>query len=169
MVHWRLVSTVDQEREPSPAPWLADSTEAALQVAFTRLGRIWRKRLAGTFDWASMAVLHHLACTASARSSELADLLQLDASTMSRHVRNLEQAGYVSRDGDPADRRAARLSITEAGRSLLREEMAHRAEILGEATADWSTEDRSTLVQLLERLTAGLDSAANSKSTREIS
>ncbi len=169
MVPWTLVSTLHQDRDASPPQWRADSTEAALQIAFTRFGRIWRKRLAGTFDWASIAVLHHLACTASARSSELADLLQLDASTMSRHVRNLEQAGYVSRDEDPADRRAARLSITEAGRSLVGAEMAHRAEILGEAMADWSPTDRSTLVQLLERLTAGLDSTVNSKNTREIS
>ncbi len=164
------MSTLDQERDASlPQQWLADSAEDALQIAFNRFGRIWRKRLAGTSDWASLAVLHHLACTTSARSSELADLLQLDASTMSRHVRNLEQAGYVSRDDDPADRRAARLSITEAGRSLFRAEMAHRAEILGEAMADWSPEDRNTLVQLLERLGAGLGSTVNGKKTREIS
>ncbi len=159
----------DPNGETTPAAWPTDTPEGALQIAFARMGRIWRRRLTGTFDMASLAVLHHLECTGSARSSELADLLQLDASTMSRHVRNLEQAGYVSRGDDPDDRRAARLSITEAGSELLRAEMGRRTEILRDAIADWPDADRATLVRLVERLNTGLDRPAHRKNTKETS
>jgi DNA-binding MarR family transcriptional regulator len=49
--------------------------------------------------------------------SELAAEIDLDASTMSRTVESLVQAGMVERKTNPKDRRALRLTLTAAGRA----------------------------------------------------
>jgi DNA-binding MarR family transcriptional regulator len=46
---------------------------------------------------------------------ELADHLGVTASTMSLTLKRLEEAGYVRRDRDPADRRVMNVRLTEAG------------------------------------------------------
>jgi DNA-binding MarR family transcriptional regulator len=47
--------------------------------------------------------------------NELAEILNLDNSTMSRTVNNLVTAGLVKRDIDPKDRRYVTISLTENG------------------------------------------------------
>ncbi|HSG08523.1 MAG TPA: MarR family winged helix-turn-helix transcriptional regulator [Longimicrobiales bacterium] len=46
---------------------------------------------------------------------ELADYLGVTASTMSLTLKRLEEAGYVRRDRDPADRRVTNVRLTAAG------------------------------------------------------
>jgi len=46
---------------------------------------------------------------------ELADYLGVTASTMSLTLKRLEEAGYIRRDRDPADRRVMNVRLTEAG------------------------------------------------------
>jgi len=53
--------------------------------------------------------------TLGLRVSELAGCMGLDASTASRHVRHLEDGGYLARTGDPGDRRASRVRLTPKG------------------------------------------------------
>jgi len=50
--------------------------------------------------------------------NELADLLGLDKSTMSRTVNNLVEQGLVTRELDPGDRRYVRIGLTEGGRKV---------------------------------------------------
>lgn len=50
--------------------------------------------------------------------NELAELLNLENSTMSRTVNNLVTAGLVKRDIDPKDRRYVTISLTESGIKL---------------------------------------------------
>lgn len=47
--------------------------------------------------------------------NELAELLNLDNSTMSRAVNNLVDQGYAVREADKADRRYIRIVLTEQG------------------------------------------------------
>jgi DNA-binding MarR family transcriptional regulator len=54
------------------------------------------------------------------RVRELADAIVLSPTAMSRFVDRLERDGYVRREPDPADRRALQVTITDAGRGLLR-------------------------------------------------
>lgn len=54
------------------------------------------------------------------RVNELAREVVLSPTAMSRFVDRAEQAGYVRRDPDPADRRALQISLTDAGGDLLR-------------------------------------------------
>ena len=72
------------------------------------------------------------------RVADLADFAGLDASTVSRHVKALEDDGLVARDTDPDDRRAASVRITDRGRTFVQEALQLRARIIADATADWS-------------------------------
>ena len=46
---------------------------------------------------------------------ELADYVGVTASTMSLTLKRLEEAGYIRRDRDPADRRVTNVRLTAAG------------------------------------------------------
>jgi DNA-binding MarR family transcriptional regulator len=54
------------------------------------------------------------------RVNELAREVVLSPTAMSRFVDRLERDGYVRREADPGDRRALQITITDAGRDLLR-------------------------------------------------
>lgn len=53
------------------------------------------------------------------RTSDLAALLRLDVSVVSRQTAELVAAGHVERRSDPVDRRACLLSVTDAGAQVL--------------------------------------------------
>ena len=52
------------------------------------------------------------------QARDLAELLRLDKSNMSRQVSKLEAAGYVRREAASDDARAFRLHLTESGQTL---------------------------------------------------
>lgn len=124
--------------------------EHALQLAFVNVGR--RLRAAFRTDPAAVGVLQVLARFGAMRVSALAEALVLDISTTSRHVSALESDGQVAREVDPADRRACLVVITPAGSAFLAEALRDRADVLGAATRDWTAQDVTTLVRLLDRL-----------------
>ena len=54
--------------------------------------------------------------TGEIASIELASLMGIDPSTLSRHINGLVNLGYVNRVPNPGDRRYVTLSLTETGR-----------------------------------------------------
>ena len=86
----------------------------------------------GNLDPAAMFVLHQVQANGSLRVSELAGCMGLDASTASRHVRHLEDGGYLARTGDPGDRRASRVRLTPKG---IREHLKLNAPIYSKTAA----------------------------------
>jgi len=69
----------------------------------------------------TMAQCHALVEIGRAKSislNELAQLLNLENSTMSRTVNNLVNSGFIKRDIDPRDRRYVTISLAESGVSL---------------------------------------------------
>jgi len=52
--------------------------------------------------------------------NELADLLKLDNSTMSRNINNMVEQQLVIRELDPMDRRYVKIKLTEEGWSIYR-------------------------------------------------
>jgi DNA-binding MarR family transcriptional regulator len=83
--------------------------------------------------------------------------MRLDQSTVSRHVRALEQLGLVERTGDPDDRRAALLSLTPAGKERLAAIITERRAIFSSATAGWSDDDRAQLAGFIDRMARSLE------------
>ncbi len=93
------------------------------------------------------------------RSTALAKLVGVDLSVVSRQVKSLEDVGFVQREPDPLDARAALVSATESGASALAFARVKRSEVLDEVLADWPSEDKDALVRLLTRFTAELEEA----------
>jgi DNA-binding MarR family transcriptional regulator len=76
--------------------------------------------------------------------------------TLTRVLAALEERGMVVREGDPSDGRQSLLTITEAGRRVLREDSARREAWLAEAMSNALTPAEQRLVaiaaELLDRL-----------------
>jgi DNA-binding MarR family transcriptional regulator len=103
-------------------------------------------------DKASLAVLHETRRLGTVRPSDLAAQMHLDLSTISRHLRSLEQQGMVQRTADPDDARAQRISPTPRGCDVLNRLLARRSAAIRDAIAHWPEGDRRTLRRLLRRL-----------------
>jgi DNA-binding MarR family transcriptional regulator len=149
---------------PAPNAPLAATTGQQLLLALMTIGRRLRSRIgASDLDPSSVFVLHHVAEKAPLRLSELARCIRLDSSTVSRQVKHLEDRGYLERSGDPHDRRASRLRLTDQGRAVLDEAMRARAALVDSATAEWSVQDRDQLTRLMTRLMESIDRVAETE------
>src|SRR3984885_12500361 len=84
---------------------------------------------------AQWQLLAHLNRHEGINQSGLAEILELEPITVGRIVDRMEEAGWVSRRPDPADRRAHRLYMTDRARPVLTGIMALGEELLGEALA----------------------------------
>jgi DNA-binding MarR family transcriptional regulator len=126
-----------------------------IAVATRRLSR------ADRVDTGAVRLLWHLGQAGSCRLSTLALLAGLDLSTVSRHVRDLDAAGFVRRTPDPDDRRAIVLSLSAEGSAVLAEAQANRAAALRPVLATWSADDRADLTRLLTALAHDLTAAGH--------
>jgi DNA-binding MarR family transcriptional regulator len=135
------------------------TTGEQMVVAMMTAARRLKPRHA-RLDPASVWVLHYVEAHGPLRVSELAKCMELDSSTVSRHIRHLEENGHLSRSDDPDDRRASRVGLTEQGRTVLDESIRARAGVVDAATADWSEADREALTTLMTRLAESIDRLA---------
>ena len=103
-------------------------------------------------DSARIALLYQVRMMRSARPSDLATITRLDLSTVSRHLKELESAGYVVRTTDPQDRRAFQVAITAAGDEVLSTAIANRVDALRDVLTRWPAQDRAQLGHLLREL-----------------
>lgn len=85
------------------------------------------------------------------RPSVLADAIRLDLSTVSRQIAALEGAGFLERQGDPADRRASLVRLTEAGRDSMAQHLTRMCEAMRGTLAGWDAADRHELARLLAK------------------
>src|SRR5436190_22926822 len=92
-------------------------------------------------DRAAYIVLGRVADLGPIRLSDLASVLGLDLSTISRQVRALEDLELVRRTTDPDDRRASRLEPTDAGKTLVMNVKAAFSELVETKLAAWSERD----------------------------
>lgn len=153
----------DTTERPGAAP--VARVSAGLERSLTRVGRaILRLEVPAdalpdgiTINRTGHWLLVRVSESAPLRLSEIADSVELDLSTLSRQVRHLVDAGLVAKVPDPADGRAALLSLTEQGSAVLEAVSESRRRVLAEAIAGWTDEERSALATGLLRLGAGLD------------
>jgi DNA-binding MarR family transcriptional regulator len=137
-------------------PTIASIEEAiVLIVREATLPRIQERFVAQSgvpLERAAYGVLREVADRGPLRLTELANLIGLDLSTVSRQIKGLEAAGLLKRSEDPADRRAASVTLTKAGTAALKRLRDARHRFFDELLAGWSAEDRERLAPLLERL-----------------
>lgn len=132
------------------------ASEELVVSFFGVLRNLKRISPADPVDKPSLMVLYALSSAEPMRLSDAAITVCLDLSTVSRHVRALEDGGYVRRTDDPNDRRASLLALTEEGRDVLARSFEVRRTAIGAAITDWSEQDRLTLTHLLTRLAEDL-------------
>lgn len=131
-----------------------DTAEDALAVLLMTIGRRMRMRNHDDLvDPAQMPLLYVLACREEARLSDIAQLLHLDASTVSRHVKQLLALELIESVTDPVDGRARLIKISKEGHKALAGTIEHRRLIVNEALTGWSEDDRTILRDQLNRLT----------------
>ncbi|MFF4733191.1 MarR family winged helix-turn-helix transcriptional regulator [Streptomyces mirabilis] len=148
----------------TPPPRAADpalTDVAEIERALTRISYLTSRvrqherlmALAGLpLDRAAVALLRQVADSGSLRPSELANLLSVEASHVTRQVQQLEKTGYLTRVPDPNDRRAQRIELTPAGRDAVDRVRQASCRGMSVALADWSPEDLEQLATLCHRL-----------------
>jgi DNA-binding MarR family transcriptional regulator len=133
------------------------TAEDAVMVTLARLGRRMRQRLPGEeLDFPAILLLKAL-LAGPLRLSSLAAALDLDASTVSRQVRHLEDRGLLERTSDPDDGRASQVALSAEGRIRLEHGARRRRDLVGQLLEDWPDADREQLRTLLSRLLGELD------------
>ncbi len=156
MATTRSAARGNAEASVGPAPVEAQQ----LTEVVTRLRRALRASIRTDIPWevlpmAQVELLQTLAEVAPARISDLAGRLRLANSTVSGLVAQMISSGLVQRQTDPADRRAAVVTLTPDGAAQLAQwEQAHERRI-GVALERLSPADR----QLVESRPTGAGAA----------
>jgi DNA-binding MarR family transcriptional regulator len=150
-------------RTATPAKGSVDQIQAAFQVVAGSLSQIRvHERLltaAGVrLDRAGAALLYRLHVYGdSLRVTDLAELLGVDAPTVTRKIQQLEREELVSRRPDPDDGRATRILLTRAGRRAIEKVLEARREWYERLVAEWTDEDLTIFASLLGRFSSSLE------------
>jgi MarR family transcriptional regulator, transcriptional regulator for hemolysin len=88
--------------------------------------------------------------------ARLAEYLEIEPISIARLIDRMEQAGWVERRFDPADRRARLLFKTEKAKPIFEEVLRVGQETRAEALAGMSAADRERLHELLLRVRGNL-------------
>jgi len=83
---------------------------------------------------------------------DLVDDFLVDKGTVARTLANLEDAGLVSREVDPDDRRIKRVSVTDRGREVAGDLRAVARRWDGKLMEGFSDEERAELMDYLARM-----------------
>ena len=137
------------------------SVEDTFMAVLLRLSSRMRRRLPGDeLDHTMLPVLRVLGEHGPVRHTELAERVQLDASTVSRHVRHLEERGLTRTRHDDRDGRVRLVELVPAGRQALDGMLEARHRILAEVLTGWPEQDRRDLLDLLNRFERDLETLA---------
>ncbi|MEU6355795.1 MarR family transcriptional regulator [Streptomyces sp. NPDC047072] len=128
-----------------------------LADAFVGIQRLLRRRLrAGLteprFRGAEVELLRLVESRPGIGVSEAAKELYLAGNSVSTLVNQLVKQGHLVRETDPADRRAARLLLTEKAETRLREWKRRRVALVGSQVARLDAAERDALRAALPAL-----------------
>ena len=91
-------------------------------------------------EFSALMLLFPLRLQGPMRVTDLAEVKRADPSTISRQVAQLVKAGLARREADPADGRASRLAVTDAGMAACDQLYQARHALLTKALGDWPPE-----------------------------
>jgi len=126
--------------------------------ALMSIGRLIRQRGQGeTLDPGTFWLLKNIAANGSMRVTDIAQHANLDVSTVSRHVAQLQKTGLIERTPDPDDRRAQLVRMTDIGQQKLTADLRTRTKLLERSLETWSSEDLEQLDRAMNRFVADVD------------
>ncbi|MCU1451609.1 MAG: transcriptional regulator, MarR family [Acidimicrobiales bacterium] len=139
---------------------LLDDTDLAarLRLAVTRLARRLRQQAEGEATPSQVSALASVERLGPITLGQLAAVERVQPPSMTRIVAGLEEAGFVSRQVDPKDRRIARVETTVAGQRFLERTRSRKNAYLAARVRTLDPDDRAVLARaatLLERLLEG--------------
>jgi DNA-binding MarR family transcriptional regulator len=157
-----IAPTPDQALAEGDAGGDATDAELAsrLRLAVTRLHRRLRQHSAGGLTQSQASALASIGQLESPTLGALAARESVQPPSMTRVVAALEALGHVARVVDPADRRVARVTLTDSGREVLQRSRSLKNAFLADQLRRLSPDERrgmGELTVLLERLVAGDD------------
>jgi DNA-binding MarR family transcriptional regulator len=130
----------------------------SLMHALLGISRLMRQRGQGeTLDTGSLWLLKALATSGPLRVTDLAACANLDASTVSRHVAQLDSAGLIERTQDPVDGRAQRVKLSPPGAQKIEAALRSRRSLLEKCLESWEARDLEELDRLLTRFAADVE------------
>ena len=143
------------------------ATTRMLTEVVTRLRRTLRTSIRADYPWETlpMAQIELLMALQDqpSRVGELAARLRLAGNTVSTLVQQLVEVGFVHRGPDPADRRVAVVTLTDAGSRQLGDwDRAHQQRI-GDALDGLSAADRTAIGAALPALARLVDQLADQR------
>jgi DNA-binding MarR family transcriptional regulator len=151
-----IVDQVNQN-SPSSAVEVLERVHAIMHLYRSAQQRGLR---AGPHDLAHMEikVLGFFARRPGATQSDLVAHSGRDKAQVARLIRGLRERGLLDAAADETDKRSTRLTLSESGRAMYAALHRHDG-ALAEAALDGLTEtERATLLDLLERVRANLES-----------
>jgi DNA-binding MarR family transcriptional regulator len=117
----------------------------------------FRERVYGVLDVGQADALEFLVLRGGCRMAELAAALRVDASTATRAVQRLVDAGLALRTAVPDDARGVTVAATDAGRRAHEAVAQRRRAAIVTMTSVFDADERQALADLLERLVGALD------------
>ncbi|PYE50850.1 MarR family transcriptional regulator [Paenibacillus barcinonensis] len=101
--------------------------------------------------------------------SEISALLRVKSPTITPVIRGLEDEGLVERTMDPEDRRAVRITITDAGRAIIRAAHEERMATFNRLVEHLGEADSLQLAELLSKVYTFFDTqvSPSSDSTKQ--
>lgn len=137
-----------------------DTTELAsrLRLGVTRLARKLRQEAEPGISPSQLVALSTIERAGPMTMGELCAAEQVQPPSMTRTVAGLVEAGLVTRDVDPTDRRVAWLSVTPDGAKLLTRSRRRKEEYLARELRRLEPRELATLdraAEILTRLVGG--------------
>ena len=127
-----------------------------LRTSVMRLARrLRRMRLDTTLSLSQLAALGTIDRHGPMTPGELAAHERVQPPSMTRIVKALEEAGYVTRAPHPTDGRQVVVTVTPAGLALLKEDRRQREAWLAQRLRDLTAEERELLhraAEVIDRL-----------------
>lgn len=126
--------------------------------------RFEQRRPVTALTRAQLHLTAYLARNEGITQARLADLLEVEPITVCRMVDRMEEAGWVERRTDPADRRVRRLYMTDKAWGVYDNMREIANEVYNDALTVLTPAERATFVALLERVRGSLSERSETPS-----
>jgi DNA-binding MarR family transcriptional regulator len=121
------------------------------RMAELRLMRPKLNLIEPDLSWPQMGLMMYLAERAPQHLQDIADGLGITAPSASVAVRRLEEGGWLQRQPDPDDKRASLISLSDKGRAVQQQMLAHTLEGAALFLSGLNETEQDELLDLLEK------------------
>jgi len=143
---------------------LDPETVSRLRMAVARLARLLRQQADGDATPSQLSALATVTRLGPLTLGELAAVERVRPPSMTRIVGALEEAGLLVREVDPADRRVARVRVSDAGRAFAERTRNQRDAWLADRLARLRPSDRRDVARTVALLELLVDPEAHGAS-----